>query len=54
MGQQNSAPGKCIWKISKYQEQKMQAALGIDTWIYGPAFYTDPYGYKMCMKVCGT
>ena len=43
--------GVFIWKITSFSEERRKAIDGICTSIYSPSFYTNPYGYKMCLRI---
>ena len=49
--EEKSFNGVLVWKIHPFSEERLKAKRGSQTSFYSPAFYTDPYGYKMCLRV---
>ena len=43
--------GSYTWKIGNYRKCRQDAITGAMTAIHSPAFYTDLYGYKLCMRI---
>ncbi|XP_025058813.1 TNF receptor-associated factor 2 isoform X3 [Alligator sinensis] len=43
--------GVFIWKITDFARKRQEAITGRAPAIFSPAFYTNKYGYKMCLRV---
>ena len=43
--------GKFIWKISEVQRRREEAKSGKTVSLYSAPFYTNRYGYKMCLRL---
>uniref|UniRef100_A0A8C5QNV2 TNF receptor-associated factor n=1 Tax=Leptobrachium leishanense TaxID=445787 RepID=A0A8C5QNV2_9ANUR len=43
--------GIFIWKISDFSKKRQDAILGRCPAMFSPPFYTNKYGYKMCLRV---
>ena len=43
--------GNFIWKITSFAEKRRQAIDKIKTSFYSEPFYTNIYGYKMCLRI---
>lgn len=43
--------GSYIWRIENYRQCRQDAINGVMTAIHSPAFYTNLYGYKLCMRI---
>ena len=43
--------GSYLWRIENYRQYREDAINGVMTAIHSPAFYTDLYGYKLCMRI---
>ncbi|XP_026568130.1 TNF receptor-associated factor 2 [Pseudonaja textilis] len=46
-----SYDGIFIWKISDFARKRQEAVAGRSPAIFSPAFYTNKYGYKMCLRI---
>ncbi|XP_070614484.1 TNF receptor-associated factor 2 [Erythrolamprus reginae] len=46
-----SYDGIFIWKISDVARKRQEAVAGRSPAIFSPAFYTNKYGYKMCLRI---
>ena len=49
--EERSFNGVLVWKIHPFSEERLKAQRRSQISFYSPAFYTDPYGYKMCLRV---
>ncbi len=47
----SSFNGTMVWKIPQFEQQKSDAKSGKCTSIFSLPFYTDQYGYKMCLRL---
>lgn len=43
--------GVYIWKIESLFKCYQDAISGTNTVMYSPGFYTNPYGYKLCLRI---
>ena len=43
--------GTYTWRIENYTQCREDAINEVLTAKYSPAFYTSPYGYKLCMRI---
>uniref|UniRef100_A0A8C5RL20 TNF receptor-associated factor n=1 Tax=Laticauda laticaudata TaxID=8630 RepID=A0A8C5RL20_LATLA len=46
-----SYDGIFIWKITDFARKRQEAVAGRSPAIFSPAFYTNKYGYKMCLRI---
>ncbi|XP_077163111.1 TNF receptor-associated factor 2 isoform X3 [Paroedura picta] len=47
----SSYDGIFIWKIGDFARKRQEATSGRSPAIFSPAFYTNKYGYKMCLRI---
>ncbi|XP_048368449.1 TNF receptor-associated factor 2 isoform X3 [Sphaerodactylus townsendi] len=47
----SSYDGIFIWKITDIARKRQEAINGRSPAIFSPAFYTNKYGYKMCLRI---
>uniref|UniRef100_A0A8C1QGQ6 TNF receptor-associated factor n=1 Tax=Cyprinus carpio TaxID=7962 RepID=A0A8C1QGQ6_CYPCA len=43
--------GVFVWKISDFSKKRQDAVAGRAPAMFSPAFYTNKYGYKMCLRI---
>ena len=43
--------GLYIWKIENFSTKRNEAIIGKNPVLHSPAFYSSPYGYKLCIRV---
>ncbi|XP_053551760.1 TNF receptor-associated factor 2 isoform X2 [Bombina bombina] len=43
--------GIFIWKITEFNKKRQEAIVGRCPALFSPPFYTNKYGYKMCLRV---